>query len=423
MSQQEITRCVKPYGQPIMKSPLVGSDKLFDKNGQQILFTHGEGYSVFDKNKNEYTDFVLGVGPVILGHSHEVFNAELSKALSRGLSFPGFGMIHSQVSEVFESVYLGYKVVSLFKTSSEAVSASMRCAMLETGRKKIIRCGFLGWHDAQLALSPGWHEKPGSEKRKQLRYTEGMRGVTNEEAVFNWIDGDLHSLKEILCADGSEIALFAIDVYQLAFISEHTMKEAISLCREYGIRILLDETKTAGRTNPGGYLANSDILGDYIVLGKAIGNGLPLAILLGKPDILSVYRESRIGGTHTKEVLSPLAAIMVKDIMEREGGYETLSDTGEKIILTLNSAFKEAEVSNLVRAKPLFCNTLFDLEFSDKVINNFKFRELLKTEFLSNRIILMQGHNSFISLAHCHLDLNDFFHSAYLAAKNWGRSL
>lgn len=403
-----------------MISPLVGSDRLLDSNGQPIQFRKGKGYRIEDSNGNQYLDFVLGIGPVILGHSHSEFNKRLTDALSLGLSFPGFGEVHSQVSDVFENVYAGYKVVSLFKTSSEAVTASFRCAMMQTERKKIIRCGFLGWHDAQLYMSPSWHEVLGSKKRNDLRYMKGMRGISDEEAVFNWVNGDLSELEQILKEHGNDVAIFALDVYQLAFFPEEKIKAAIDMCKTYGVKLLLDETKTAGRTNPGGYLANNPSFDpDYVVLGKAIGNGLPLAVLMGKPNVISVYRDARIGGTHTKEILSPHAAIAVAEIMGSCDGYNMISQAGEAIVMTLNSAFKEAGADEYVKAKSLFDNTLFDLVFSPEIVNNYTLRSRLKNDLLRNGLLIMEGHNSFVSLAHCNLNHDELFSLAYTASKNW----
>ncbi len=400
-----------------MNSPLVGSDRYISLTGEPILFTSGKGCKVYDQDGKEYIDFVLGVGPVILGHALPEFNEYLIRALRKGVSFPGFGAVHEQVAELFEEVYPQYKVVSLFKTSSEAVTAALRCSMLETGRKKLIRCGFLGWHDAQIAETPRWHERPGSRGREILRYHKGMRGVTGDERVFNWIDGDLASLKDILVNHGHDIALFGLDVYQLAFIPRDIILQAIELCRQYGIKILIDETKTAGRIHAGGYLANAKIDSDYIVLGKAIANGFPLSVLLGKPDLDELYREARIGGTHTKEALSPYAAIAVAEIMRRHNGYRVIANNCRNVVKTINDAVAQAGAKSLFRAHSLFSDTMFDLYLEDQVVNDIAFRTRLKQHLVANGTLIMIGHCSFVCLAHQNLDHEKLGHAIYTAVR------
>lgn len=399
--------------------PLVGSDRYFRSNGAPINFIKGQGYTVFDQNGNEYIDFILGVGPVILGHARDDFNRQMTNALSKGITFPGFGEVHSKVSSLFENEYNSHEVISLFKTSSEAVTAAIRCSMLETGRKKIIRCGFLGWHDVQLAKTPSWHEHLDSPFRKKLQHLNGMRGIENDEEVFCWIDGKYETLQRIIFEHGDSIALFAIDVYQLAYIAMEKMKKAIQLCKKNGIRILIDETKTCGRSSLGGFLSNTSITCDYIVLGKAIANGFPLAILLGKSEFIEIYREARIGGTHTKETMSLYAAIAVAKIMEKENGYLIIKDNCKKIVHSLNCAATQANVANLIQAESYFTDSLFNFKFSDILLSNKEERSRLKQKFLENGILMMFGHCSFICLDHRYLDFGMIEMKFFKAFKDW----
>ncbi|MGR6781176.1 aminotransferase class III-fold pyridoxal phosphate-dependent enzyme [Moritella viscosa] len=406
-----------------MLSPLIGSDRYFTKTNEPILFKKAHGSTVFDQHNNDYTDFVLGLGPVILGHSDPEFIERLTQQLSNGLSFPGFADVHSELSDVYESEYNAHKVVSLFKTSSEAVTAAMRCCMLETNRKKIIRCGFLGWHDSQIAQTPSWHEWPNSNKRREIRFEEGMRGVEDSQAVFNWIDGELASLEKILIQHGTTTAAFAIDIYQLAFMSMDVFSKAVSLCQNYGIKIIFDETKTAGRTRAGGFINTDTIPADYIVLGKAIGNGLPLSVLLGKPENLHIYKNARIGGTHTKETLSANAGIIVADIMKKREGYSRLPLIGRKIVSSINKSISQSNTTELLSAVSLLDDTLFDIRFSDTMVNNFSARENLKRELIAQGVFMLQGHNSFVCLAHESLDFDLLEDKFCNALQSWNRSL
>lgn len=406
-----------------MLSPLIGSDRYFNKNGQPILFNNAYQAQISDQHGNKYTDFILGLGPVIIGHSDEEFNERISEHLVRGLSFPGFAEVHTELSNVYEENYEEHKVVSLFKTSSEAVTAAIRCAMLETGKKQVIRCGFLGWHDSQLASSPSWHEWPSSIKRNQLRFSEGMRGVEDNQAVYNWIDGDINSLNHLLLQHAKATAAFAIDVYQLAFMPLDTLKKAVKLCRQFGVKIILDETKTAGRLRAGGYVNTNEIYAGYIVLGKAIGNGLPLSVLMGKQENIDIYRKARIGGTHSKETLSAKSGVIVADIMTKREGYIRIPMICNKIVSSLNYAITLSKTQELLSAVSLIGDSLFDLRFTDKVINDFKAREDLKAELIEQGIFMLQGHNSFVCLAHEFIDFGELENKFYIALTNWSKRL
>lgn len=413
-------------------SPIVGSDRYFVQSGRDkipaagndpaILFTHGDGPHVFDNTGRRYLDYICGIGPVVLGHADEEFNARLSESLKLGLSLPGYGLAHSHLSERYEELQPGKRVVSLFKTSSEAVTAAIRCAMMMTGRSQIIRCGFLGWHDHLIYNSPNWHEPLNSTKRQQLTYLHGFRGVSHEESVYNWLDLSLESLGVILDETGDRVAAFAVDIYQLAFMSAETLQRAAALCRDKGIVIIFDETKTSGRTSPVGYLGQCPVQPDFVVLGKAIGNGAPISVLLGDDTHTDLYRAARIGGTHSKDLFSVNAAAHVMDIMRDRDGYNRLKHAGAAFCATFNAAATRTGAGSLVTARSLFDGTLFDLHWHQNFINNIDGRIALISALRLQGVLLLHAHCSFVTLSHLELDQSLVEEAIVKALTDWLRS-
>lgn len=115
-----------------------------------LVFARGRGPYVWDGDERKYIDLVCGYGPVIVGHAVEAFNERLSDYLANGLMMPGYTRFHEE--------YLVRLLASrpndrgaFFKTASEAVTAAFRLAAIRTGRAGIVRSGFVGWHDAQIA--------------------------------------------------------------------------------------------------------------------------------------------------------------------------------------------------------------------------------------------------------------------------------
>lgn len=393
---------------------MVGSDRYFVHCGRDqvtawnddpaILFTHGDGPIVFDADGGRYIDYICGIGPVVLGHADEEFNTRLSESLRSGLSLPGYGRAHGLLAERFEQAQPGKRVVSLFKTSSEAVTAAIRCATMMTGRSQVIRCGFLGWHDHLIFNSPNWHEPLHSSKRYQLSYKKGFRGVSGADSVHNWLDLSIESLIAILDAAGDLAAAFAIDIYQLAFMSADTLKTAVTLCRQKGIAIVFDETKTSGRTSPVGYLKDFPLDPDFIILGKAIGNGAPISVLLGDDAHAGIYRAARIGGTHSKDLFSVSAASHVMDIMADRDGYKGLMRAGTAFCEVFNAAATATGAACIVKAVPLFDGTILDLHWSQEFIDRTETRIALVAALRSEGVLILHAHCSFVSASHLNLD-------------------
>ena len=414
-------------------SPLTGSDRYFETSGRTLLpdqdsgppihFTHGKGPLVYDGANRAYIDYICGSGPVILGHGDDEFTRKLSESIVLGLSLPGYGQAHQELSEKLEHEQPGKRVVSLFKTGSEAVTAAVRCAMMITGRKQLVRCGRLGWHDHLIYNSPNWHETHHSLRRHHHDHLYGYRGVGGDESVHNWIDLDLDSLSSILHANAGKIAAIAVDIYQLSFMTEAVLLEAIRLCRKHDIVVIFDETNTSGRTSPVGFLRDFANQPDFIILGKAIGNGAPISVLLGDEWYGRIYHRARIGGTHSKELFSVFAAIHVMDIMRERNGYHWLGVAGRKFCKIFNGVARDIRVHDAVRADPVFAGTLFDLRWSSDFIDSRHNRSLLLSTLRDAGILLLDGHCSFVNLAHFELNGDLLAEKISSALTNWKNSL
>lgn len=314
----------------------------------------------------------------------------------------------------------GKALISFFKSSSDAVSAAVRCAAAQTGRSGLLRCGFLGWHDALIAKTPYWHEQLYSTRRQEIRYIDGYRGVDGGEAVYNWNDLSLESLEKILSEHGDSISLFAFDVFQLAFMTENTLRKAVEKCRYYGIPVLFDETKTGGRIGPTGFLSKFDVQPDYIVLGKAIGNGAPLALLLGDENHYDVFSQARIGGTYAKELMSVSAATHTMDIMAEIDGYSAIKSGAKTIVSTLNEMIAHHNIDNIVHAIGQFGNTVFELKWSQDAVDDWDSRQAFTRSLREAGVLLLDGHCSFVGVTHSkRLDQERLRSSIDIGISNW----
>ncbi len=398
--------------------------RYFNSNQEEVTFSHGKGAYVFDNFGNKYLDCVLGYGPVVLGHSNNIFNTKISNFLSNGIHMPGFTDLHDKYLEHLLSKHenLTSSILSVFmKTSSESVTGAIRIASIETNRKGVLRCGFSGWHDSQHAYSPSWHMPP--KHRGKLRNIDGLRGVSNDEKVFNWQSLDLNDLSSLLKKNGSKIACFIFDAFQLSFIDINILNEAINLCKSYGIVIVIDETKTAGRVSPFGAIATDSSLWDMVVLGKAIGNGTPLSMLLVKEEYGSSVKDARIGGTHSKELLSVQCALSTLEIMDKSNGYEKIGKAGTNLSTLFNNIALEIGIANLIESKPLFGGGLLDIVFNDKMYKNSNYVRILQNIFLDNKILHLVGHPSFVSLAHYEIDEELIKADFYKSLLSWSNKI
>lgn len=404
-------------------SPAVGSTKVLRRDASQVLFAKGRGALVQDERARFYLDFSCGVGAVSLGHADVDFTARMAEAIGNGLSFPGYGEVHARLTSALLEGTHDSCVVSLFKTSSEAVNAALRLAAAETSRLGVIRCGYTGQADRQIAASPGWHEPLHSPLRGAIREVPGCRGLSGNELVADWIDLDPESLQQLLDQHPRRFGAMVIDAYQIELASTEAILTGTRTCRQAGQIVILDETKTAGRCGPRGSWEHVlSKLAQYVILGKAIGNGAPISVLLGPDSLGDLYRASRIGGTHSKETFGAYAALSTIEIMRERDGYNKLARIGHEVVETLNLAAGAAGVSEHLAVVPMLGGRLFELAFSRQTIGAPAARKELVMCLLDEGVVALEGHCSFINLAHGEIDHELLYDQIKAALVKWRTS-
>ncbi|MCA2220786.1 aminotransferase class III-fold pyridoxal phosphate-dependent enzyme [Nonomuraea aurantiaca] len=398
--------------------------KKFRAEGQQLLFSRGQRGEVSDANGVSYIDFVMGYGPVIIGHSDDLFNEILGGYLANGIMMPGFTTFHQEYLERLLGERPGDRG-AFFKTASEAVTAAFRLAAMRTGRLGIVRSGYVGWHDSQIANSLKWHEPLHSPLREKLRYTDGMRGIGESEPVLNWVDLRLESLSELLERHRGRLGCFVFDAYLASFTTPDVLRQAVTMCREAGLLTVFDETKTGGRISALGYDHDQAIGSDLIVIGKALANGAPLSILVGGADLLAHAERARLSGTFSKEMIAIYAALATRDILEKPtqdapDGWTEVGRIGTEVAAVLSAAAEEAGVAHLLGARPVLGGGMFELVYHDEaLLGDKERREALLGALTGAGILLLEGHPSFVSLAHRDLDWTDFRDRARRAFEVW----
>ncbi|RZM35579.1 MAG: aminotransferase class III-fold pyridoxal phosphate-dependent enzyme [Sphingomonas sp.] len=397
--------------------------KKFRTDDRQLLFSRGEGGMVWDALGRSYLDFVMGYGPVIIGHADKEYNARICEQLGHGMMMPGYSEFHERYLDHMLRDRPGDRG-AFFKTASEAVTAALRLAAMENGRLGVIRTGYVGWHDSQVANSLKWHEPQHSPFREQLRYTQAMRGVGAEEPALNWVDLRLESLGALLDQHRGRLGCFIFDAYLADRTSAALLSEALAMCRDAGLLTVFDETKTGGRISPLGYAHDHALAADMIVLGKALANGAPISVLVGNRELMAHAEQARLSGTFSKEMVTVYAAKATTDILERPigesaSGWEELGRIGTAIAATFTAAATECGVADAVRAEPVLGGGMFELVYGDAVLGSKQARSALLQAFSGEGILLLEGHPSFVCLAHRAIDHDDLRGRVACAFESW----
>jgi glutamate-1-semialdehyde 2,1-aminomutase len=387
--------------------------------GTESLFERGLGGVVVDAEGRNYIDFVLGYGSVILGHNSRGFRTSVDRYSQNGLLLPGYSPWHVALLRRLLKARSDNYFAAFFKTGSESITAAIRVSSRLSSKKGILRCGFLGWHDAQLSTSVRWHEPLQSPFRWKPRFIDGFRGVAGDEEVFNWVSLDPADLTSIVSANAHRIGCFLLDTYQLRFAGIDAIRSAISTCRSAGIYVVADETKIAGRVSPLGFAADFDWDVDFVIIGKALANGAPLSILLGSQHHLAAAEESRIWGTFSQELGGVFGALATLDEMERRDIYGVVRSLGCRIANTFNVASEQIGLQHLVQAEAIFGGSMFEIMFSAAILGDWNCRQRLCSSLQNHGILLLHGHPSYVCEDHRMLDFDDLEHRFGQGLAEW----
>ena len=253
--------------------------------GNPVFMTSGSGARMTDVDGNEYIDYVLSWGPLILGHAHPQVVKAVAAAAERGSSFGTPTEAESELAELVVAMVPSIEKVRFTSSGTEATMNAVRLARGFTKRDKIVKFAgcYHGAADAFLiaagssALTLGVPNSPGVPK-----------SVANDTIVARYNDAE--GLASIFAQYGGEIAAVIIEPYVgnmgLVLPRDGYLERVRELCTQHGALLIFDEVMTGFRVARGGVQERTGILPDLTTLGKVIGGGLPVGAFGGRADIM-----------------------------------------------------------------------------------------------------------------------------------------
>ncbi len=262
-----------------------------------IYLERGRGSHVWDVDGNEYVDFPMALGPVILGYAEPAVDDAIRRQLDDGITFTLMHPLEVEVAERIVALCPGVEAVRFGKSGSDALTAAVRAARARTGRSHLLVAGYHGWHD--------WYV--GSTTRN--------RGVPAEVAALTstFAYNDLESLAAALEARRGQVAAVVLEPSGLDTPDEGYLQGVVDLARSAGAVSVFDEVITGFRLAPGGARERYGVVPDLSCYGKALGNGMPVSAVAGSWDVMGAFEDVFFSMTHGGETLSLAAAAAVLD--------------------------------------------------------------------------------------------------------------
>lgn len=363
-----------------------------------IFYTDGKGSRIYDVDGNEYLDFTLSQGPLIVGHSHpHVLNA-INEYSSYGQIFAGQHIREVELAEKLNQLIPSAELMRFCLDGSEAVQTAFRVARSKTGKQKFLRFEghYHGWLD-----NVAWGIS-----------TPSLEGLGNREnpEVYPWSGG----LSENSRADFITLPWNDLDLLQKTVAERHHELAAIitepvmcnngciaprdgfleglrQVCDEYGIALIFDEVITGFRLGLSGAQGYFGIVPDLSIFAKALGSGYPISAIVGKREWMEEIETARVihAGTMNAGNANVAAALATIEVLEADTEtYERIFRLGKKLMDGLQNAAQLANQNLKVQGYgPMFNTSFSDLD------TQFDYRDTLNNDKTKLNLFVSQLHN------------------------------
>jgi glutamate-1-semialdehyde 2,1-aminomutase len=358
----------------------VGSGTRSHRSGYlpvPVFVRSGQGAHITDEDGNDFIDYVMGQGPLILGHRPPaVIDAVTETLRERGSLFSLAHDLEGQAAAAVTARMPSIDLVRFGNSGTECVQYAIRFARSFTGREKILRFEghYHGWSDAiHWSGHPGPAEWGPTEAPTPAPGSAGMPpAVASTLIIGTWNDGE--ALERIFAEHGSEIAAVITEPILgncgAIMPAPGYLERMRELATEAGALLIFDEVLTGMRVAPGGAQELFGVMPDLTVLAKALGAGVPVAALGGRRDIMEMVTDGRTmhGGTYNSNPLVCAAVIAAAGVTGAPRFYDDLEARGRR----LADGLVEAATSAGVEASWSGTGTLFQLWFAPEPPKDYR---------------------------------------------------
>jgi len=297
----------------------------FGNFDSSFIAKEGKGSKIWDVNGNEYVDYLIGSGPMLLGHGHPEVLEAVHARLDKGFTYFASNAVGVELAEEICSTMACGDQLRYVSTGSEADMYAMRLARAYTSRNKILKFegGYHGMSDeGQMSLMPTPDML--TDYPKAIPDSAGILPAVRDNvlsAPFNNFD----YVTKLFDQYGNDIAAIIVEPLQrIVPAMPGFLRHLRELCTKHGSLLIFDEVVTGFRLAYGGAQEKYGVVPDLCTLGKAIGGGFPLAAVVGRKDILSLFDKSAAGhswlmqiGTLSGNPIASVAGLKTLEILKR----------------------------------------------------------------------------------------------------------
>ncbi len=372
---RSLARSNEHFRKAIKKLPLgVSSNFRYWGDDGTIYVKRGKGARVWDIDDNEYIDYRLAYGPIILGYA----DARVDEAARKGMEVGGVFALSTEleydVACRISKMVPSAELVRFSNSGTEAVMAALRIARSFTGKDGhvVMEGGYHGVFSEVMWYSEVEEWEPGDGTPDLLPFGDGVPAVTKR--LFHPVPlNDANALEDLMKKKHDKIGAFLIEpiMGNCCAISARAqyMKDVREICDRYDVLLIVDEVKTGFRVARGGVQELFGIKADLCTFAKAIANGYPISVVAGREDIMRHVGDAVVhGGTFTGHSVSLAAAAKTLEILDETSALADIESYGLKLQQGIGRILTKRGIVHSFTGHP----ALMGLFFAERAPDNYR---------------------------------------------------
>lgn len=355
------------------------------------FLTRGQGARVWDADGNEYIDYSLALGPIILGYNHPAVNTAVEGQLKNGTAFSLPHPLEVELAEQLAEIIPCAERVRFGKNGSDVTAGAVRLARAVTGRDMIACCGYHGWQDWYIGTTP-----------RNLGVPESVRALTRPFEYNN-----LESLWKIFRENPGRVAGVILEPMGVIEPRERFLEEVRDLAHREGALLIFDEMLTGFRLALGGAQEYFGVTPDLACFGKAMANGLPLSALVGRREVMDRLEELFFSFTFGGETLSLAAGLATVNVLRAQPVIRHLWAQGKQLQDGFNVLAKHFKIERHARCAGLPPRTVVSFQ-DEEGRESLDLKSLFQQECCKRGVLFTGSHN--MSLGHGEAEIDHTLH-------------
>lgn len=364
----------------------------FALGAMPVYIDRANGCRVWDVDGNEYIDFVNALGPITLGYCYPAVDEAVREQLAKGSIYPMLSPLEIEAAKAIIDVVPCAEMVRFLKTGAEATAAAARIARGYTGKDLIVSQGYHGWLDTWAAAN-----NPPADRGVPKCLKGSIAGF-----AFGAFEGD-NCLEAVLERNKGEVAGVIMEPVSYATTdSGEFLRWVRGLADKHQVPLIYDEIVSGFRVSLGGAQEHYGVVPDIAVFAKGISNGLPIAAVAGKREVMKVAGEVVISSTYGGDALSLAAVVACLREYRKKGIVAHLWAIGERLMTAGNSIARSVGLELEFRGWPVMSSYGFGYDAqANQDLTTFLLQEMAK-----RGVLIRRGGLNFINFSHKEEDID-----------------